>query len=124
MYYDNRDPVDAVPMHGDPNSMCYDPSGNGCATVASTQQAEVEQNNKSTVTGHMEFNIHLHPGRDPASRTFSGRDISLSVRQNIPVFIGNKNGDVSVYLPQMGMSLNAIRTGGDEGIELCHGCAK
>lgn len=109
--------VDGIHVPGTKNRMCF-----GSVETCSAVMKKIKRNNgrfknKKAKVFIMRMNVHLHPGTDTNSMKFSGPDISLSEGQRIPVFIGNMNGDVAVFMPGMNKR-------GGLGPQLCEGCAK
>ena len=119
LYYSSGKTVDGIAVPGQPNTLCYGGSLQACQqavkNAAATNQKANQQAKANPPADPLSFNVHLHPGTDKYSMYFSAGDLVLARR--VPVFIGNMNGDIAVFVPGMSSSTGA-------GPILCTGCAR
>jgi RHS repeat-associated protein len=103
------------------NKLCYASSQAVCDANKNKVINGPATNQAASVNPDRLMNVHLHPGPVSSSNTmmFSYDDMTFAKSLQIPVFIGNMSGDLSVFLPSMKMSVN-----GGAGLPLCTGCAK
>jgi hypothetical protein len=106
--------IDGIHVPGSGSRLCY---GSMQACTRAVKSAVKTNRKPATNADVLIMNVHLHPGNDKNSMRFSTADTSLSVARSIPVFIGNMDGDIAVFMPGM-------RTRGGRGPILCEGCAK
>jgi hypothetical protein len=97
--------------------LCYGSSAAACAKkmqqFSQATQGGPKVRNALANPAKFAYNVHLHPEDDANSELFSYEDMELGFQNNIPVFIGNMNGDLFVF--PAGMKPNI--TG--KGIKLC-----